>query len=672
MKNRFVRIVLGFALSVGAATAAADQTSFDFSPYTSSSVGSWAEAVAIGDVNGDRLDDVVLGTGFYFDENNDYHVFVYLQRKDGALAAPLKFRYAESTNQLDLELVDLDADGAKDIVVGHQGGLTVYMAGTNGDFTRQAFAAGRDCQVLAGLDVDADDHLDVICQSWGSDATIFYGDGKGGFDEPVLLASGARGYNDMKVGDVTGDGLPDLVITSQQATSFFVHPGNGQGGFHAEVAYPAPPTVWPPSAVAIGDFDGDDLNEVALVTYGNSPDSGLYIYHQTPTGQLDANPVRLDSYDIPAAMVARDLDKDGRTDLVVAHTGWFRIGRYMQTEHGLSTEALAPAPYNEMAQALAAGDFDDDGCSDVAIADHSAGLVTLSGIGCARRRVESDFNGDGIADLLWHNAVTGESEIWKSAESNAIQAVTRVNSTDWRIVATGDFDGDGRTDIVWHNQFTGAGTIWKSGNYGTQQGLTRITDPAWEIVDAGDYDGDGEDDLMWRHAVSGRNAIWKSGNYRTQQPVTTVTDVRWRVSGSGDLDGDGKDDIFWRHATSGGNAIWKGGNYRSQQPVTAITNVAWNIGAIGDFDGDGVDDLFWRHATGANTIWRSATYGRQVAVPKQATRWVLAAAADYDGNGKDDVIWRNTLDGSNLIWRAAASTVDRDVAPIADQTWIIP
>src|SRR5690606_19406209 len=147
---------------------------------------------------------------------------------------------------------------------------------------------------------------------------------------------------------------------------------------------------------------------------------------------------------------------------------------------------------------------------------------------------------------------------------------------------------------------------------------------------------------------------------------TAVTDVLWQPAGSGDFDGDGRDDILWRHAANGRNAIWKGGDYRHQQAVTAITNVEWNVEAVGDFDGDGLDDLFWRHANGANTIWRAATYTRQLAVPKLATRWVLGASADYDGNGKDDLVWRNSVNGNNLIWRAAASNVVRDATTVSD------
>lgn len=49
-----------------------------FEPYSAISTGSWPEAVAIGDVNGDGLNDVVMVTSSYFNPDSDYKLFVFL------------------------------------------------------------------------------------------------------------------------------------------------------------------------------------------------------------------------------------------------------------------------------------------------------------------------------------------------------------------------------------------------------------------------------------------------------------------------------------------------------------------------------------------------------------------------------------------------------------------
>jgi len=62
-----------------------------FTPYKAFPVGSWPEAVAIGDVNGDGLNDVVMTTSFYSDPDNDYHIFVFLQNASHQLSPPIKY-----------------------------------------------------------------------------------------------------------------------------------------------------------------------------------------------------------------------------------------------------------------------------------------------------------------------------------------------------------------------------------------------------------------------------------------------------------------------------------------------------------------------------------------------------------------------------------------------------
>ena len=649
---------------------AADE--FDFSPYVSFPIGSWPEAVAIGDVNGDRLDDMVVITSSYFDENNDKRIFVRLQDPDGTLSEPFKHLYGTSDVR-QVALGDIDNDGAAEILVGQPTGLVISRwNGSDGFQTRNIPFQQGNGNVVATQDVNGDGHLDVISfDLYGS--TVLLGNGVGEFT--LSPGPSGNGLQDIKIGDVSGDGRPDIVAAGT-TFDFYVYRNIGGGNFDDAVAYRPPNAISVTNSIAIGDFDNDGKNEVAVPSWGRRADGdseyGLYVYAQTEAGALDESPAKTPIVGVPTSVLAYDIDGDGRQDILDARGTANLVGRFMRGASGFGAEIFAEAPFDSHnPAALAAGDVDDDGCGDVATVSPAGGLVLLYGENCIRNRTPDDFNADGVADLLWHNNGTGESEIWLSADSAAIRAVTRVNSTDWRIVATGDFNGDDRADIVWHNQLTGAGTIWKSGNYATQQGLTRITDPAWAIAGTGDYDGDGNDDLLWRHATSGKNAIWKSGNYRTQQAITAVTDVLWQAAGSGDFDGDGRDDILWRHATSGRNAIWRGGDYRHQQAVTAITNVEWNVEAVGDFDGDGLDDLFWRHANGANSIWRAAAYTRQLAVPKQATRWALGASADYDGNGKDDLVWRNSVNGNNLIWRAAASNVVRDATTVSDQAWII-
>ena len=69
-----------------------------------------------------------------------------------------------------------------------------------------------------------------------------------------------------------------------------------------------------------------------------------------------------------------------------------------------------------------------------------------------------DFDGDGKADILWRNAVTGDNYIYfmDGLSIKPTEGYLRtVADLDWRVVGVGDFDGDGKADILWRNWVTG-------------------------------------------------------------------------------------------------------------------------------------------------------------------------------------------------------------------------
>lgn len=669
MMNRTAISLLGAGLALLASTTA-KAFDFEFPVVVSPPVA--AETVAIGDFNGDRLDDVVIATGRLSSFPDTYNLLVTHQRPDGNSELAFWHQYTHyteySTASVALAAADLNGDGDQEILVGHLQGMDILDADQSGAYHVNEIDSDIGYRNVATLDVDRDGNIDVVAQSWSEGADILYGDGTGGIRSVERLATPAERFNDIKTGDVTGDGIADLVIVSADLPTFVIYPVKATGGFAEPLDYALPDGAGGQVfAAAVGDFDDDGANELILASVQEG--SNLFLFEQDGEGGLSDAFQTIPTADNPSVMITSDLDGDGKVDLLVGHREIGSIGSYIQGSDGLLPEQLHQA-YTAagFAHTLATGDLDDNGCTDAENADTGV-VVFLRGIECPPRKSRSDFNGDGVSDLLWHNDATLANSIWNSADYATQQAVVKVRSAEWTIAATGDFDGDGRADILWHNDVTGASAIWKSGDYATQQAVIRVRDTNWKIVGAADFDGDGKDDIFWHSDATGANAIWKSGNYATQQAVTRITDLNWRIAGFGDFDGDGRADVLWRHFATGRNTVWLAADYRTQMPVTDITNLDWSVAGIGDFDGDRKDDVLWRHSTGGLTIWRSASYQRQLALPKQPTRWRLGAIGDYDGNGKDDLVWRNTLTGENLIWRAASHSVIRRLTTVTNQGW---
>jgi surface antigen len=199
----------------------------------------------------------------------------------------------------------------------------------------------------------------------------------------------------------------------------------------------------------------------------------------------------------------------------------------------------------------------------------------------------------------------------------------------WQVAGTGDFDGDGVADILWRNSISGDTHIWKI-NGATMTRLTSavldIVPPGsgWQVAGTGDFDGDGDADVLWRNSISGDTHIWKINGATMTRLTSAVLDIvppgsGWQVAGTGDFDGDGVDDILWRNTITGDTHIWEIDPATMTRKTSAILDVVppnsgWQVAGTGDFDGDGDTDILWRNTiNGATHIWKidSATMTRQ-------------------------------------------------------------
>jgi hypothetical protein len=375
-------------------------------------------------------------------------------------------------------------------------------------------------------------------------------------------------------------------------------------------------------------------------------------------------------------LLSGDVDGDGDAELLAGHFAFNSLTLLGKDAIGVVNQERYELPgfgsnldFNRevgASNAIALGDLNGDGCIDLVGATYS-GVMAL--YGCEPFVPDlpvSDFDGDGVSDLLWRYEGTGENYLWRWADARSWHECANLPCSppmgfEWSAQAVGDFDGDGNSDVFWRDHASGANEIRMSSVY--RRSIAGVASQAWQVLGAGDFDGDDRSDLFWRHSKNGANYIWRSADASTKQAVPGVTDQRWEVVGIGDFDGDGQSDLFWRHAGSGRNVVWWEGSGARRKEVARVSNLAWKVAGVGDFNNDGRDDLAWRNgSSGANTIWLSANGSTQRAVRGVTNlAWRIAAVGDYNGDGYSDLMWRNGATGANVIWRSADARLQQTV-----------
>jgi len=355
-----------------------------FSPYVATATGSGAQAVAIGDLDGDGRSDVAVTTWGTSDPANDNMLHVFLQAADGTLLPRVK--YALGRRPLSLDIGDVNGDGRADVVVGNFDSSTIGVLLQNASGTLDpmvTYATVNSLSVKIG-DFNSDGRMDVVGINWGArgdGVDVFLQTATGALASPVTYHVNHGGYDEVDVGDVNGDGRTDVVVMSGQlysAPNIGVLPQNASGTMDAPV-YDSVGSNITTNGVGVGDVNGDGLSDIVVSYGGNRPGSFIGRFLQNAQHTLDPV-VSYASYDIPSPVVIADVDSDGRKDVLVAHSGWARMGVYRQTSAGdLGAEELYPITGADefQPQGLAVGDINGDGLPDVVIADSNAGLVRL-------------------------------------------------------------------------------------------------------------------------------------------------------------------------------------------------------------------------------------------------------------------------------------------------------
>lgn len=358
------------------------------------SVGRGARWVTLCDVNGDGAPDVLAANS---DTYYSHSVSVLLG--DGAGALGSRHDVDFFVGPTCVVAGDLNEDGRNDIAAVGPNGTFVYVRLGSGDGSfgpYSAFAVAPNPRVIAMADLNGDGHLDIV--SGGDRMAALLGNGNGTFAPARMLDPG--GWVPV-VADLNGDGIPDLAAT-RYGGSVAVWLGTGSGDFGPSSSFV---TGFNDSPLAVGDIDGDGIPDIVSASDFNATVSVLPGNGDGSFGKALAYPVEA----FPTAAAAGDLDEHGALDLVVANSNSGSLSLFRGGGDGTFTAAGTVAAVFPVTVSI--DDLNRDGVQDLVVG--GAGATVLLGTGGMTYQppvtygdtldspdvAAGDLNGDGIADL---------------------------------------------------------------------------------------------------------------------------------------------------------------------------------------------------------------------------------------------------------------------------------
>lgn len=227
----------------------------EFAPATGSNYTQSASA----DFNGDGQTDLAVV------DNGTDKVAVYLNTKGEFSKAK---EYAVGADPVYAASADLNGDGRPDLVVANyqSGTVSVLMNSGTGTFKNQvSYAAGSGPVAVAIGDLNGDGIPDLAVANVGGTVTILLGSGGGVFQAAQTISVGdptASSPSSIAIGDVNGDGIPDLVMTDGSAGTLITVLGVAGGGFQAPITSES--LFIEPGSIALADLNGDGILDAVL------------------------------------------------------------------------------------------------------------------------------------------------------------------------------------------------------------------------------------------------------------------------------------------------------------------------------------------------------------------------------------------------------------------------
>lgn len=376
-----------------------------FRPKVSfSTANNFPRAIELGDLDLDGYLDIVSSEDAF--SNDDLTVY----RNNGTVAFSgysAGTTYNVSNRPYELTLGDLDGDGKLDIIGALRDSQIIgVLRNTSTGPGSISFASeltfggalNPGPRSVDVADIDGDGRLDVVTANWSGTFSIFRNSSSGAgiisFDTKQDFSSGLSTQSfRVRVGDIDGDGKPDVVVANEPTDKIAVFRNTSTGPGNITFATGVELTTGDgPYYLELGDLDNDGLLDIAAI---NNTSNSISTFRNISTSGSVNFQTKSDIFTPtsgPYSIDIEDVNGDGKMDLITANEANDQLIVLENTSPSVGTISFATpvnfdAGGNTQPHVVKLGDINNDGLTDMV-----AGLFNGQTIGLfLRARLETDF-----------------------------------------------------------------------------------------------------------------------------------------------------------------------------------------------------------------------------------------------------------------------------------------
>ena len=267
-------------------------------------------------------------------------------------------------------------------------------------------------------DLNGDGFPDLVLakgRHWPLIDRVLLNDGHGRFASAHNLGDVADRSYSVTLTDIDRDGDLDVVVGNDAPDPKRVYANDGQGNFHLLSTFGHP--EWPTRNATAADLNGDGLPDIIVANRPDDLKGSDYVCLNKGGGKFDADCLAF-SQESATTITPADMNRDGFVDLIVPHRDGGQSYVYINDGKANFAKRIPFGPADAVMRVSQAADLNGDGVLDIVVIDEKRGASICFGnkgasfsdpVPLAKTEVTpyaltvGDLNGDGVIDVVVGN-----------------------------------------------------------------------------------------------------------------------------------------------------------------------------------------------------------------------------------------------------------------------------